>query len=96
MLAYAFITGVTTAAFSAIVLLAMGQGLASTNYALLSSLSNIPVVYMTAFDGWVHDEYGIKFMLIGEALLAVLFILLFLLFLPRVSGARLKPGLETQ
>lgn len=94
VLTYAFMFGFATAAFSAIVLLAMGQGLASTKYALLSSLSNIPVVYMTAFDGWLYDKYGIRTMLLGEALLGLVFILLFLIVLSRVPPDRPQPVLS--
>jgi predicted 3-demethylubiquinone-9 3-methyltransferase (glyoxalase superfamily) len=59
------------AAFSAVVLFAIGRGAASTKYATLSSLGNIPVVYMTASNGWVHDRFGTAWMLHSEALLAI-------------------------
>src|SRR5437764_10854466 len=52
VLAYALTSGMAYAAFSAIVLLAIGRGAASTKYATLSSLGNLPIVYMTASDGW--------------------------------------------
>jgi len=52
VLAYAFTNGVAYAAFSAIVLVAIGRGAASTKYATLCSFGNLPVVYMTALDGW--------------------------------------------
>jgi hypothetical protein len=52
VLAYVFFGGVAYAAFSAVVLFAIGRGAASTKYATLSSLGNLPVVYMTAADGW--------------------------------------------
>ena len=58
VLAYAFSQGMAYAAFSAMVLVAIGRGAASTKYAALSSLGNLPVVYMTALDGWAHDKYG--------------------------------------
>ncbi len=64
------------AAFSAIVLLAIGRGAASTKYATLSSLGNLPVVYMTASDGWVHDRFGTAWMLHSEALIAIVCIVL--------------------
>src|SRR6267378_4725034 len=53
---YALFLGMAYAAFSAVVLFAIGRGAASTKYATLSSLGNIPVVYMTAINGWVHDS----------------------------------------
>ncbi|HVZ25041.1 MAG TPA: MFS transporter [Sediminibacterium sp.] len=86
VLFYAFMMGFAYAAFSAIVLLAIGKGLASTKYALLSSVSNIPVVYMTALDGWLHDKYNVKTMLWGETALGLVFVLIFLLLLPGFRG----------
>jgi hypothetical protein len=73
------------AAFSAIVLHAIGGGLASTKYALVSSIGNFAPVYLTAFDGWLHDTYGIKAMLIGETLLGITFILVSLLVLAQLK-----------
>lgn len=67
VLLYAFFGGVAYAAFSAMVLFAIGRGAASTKYALLSSFGNIPVIYMTTFDGWAHDRYGSAGMLWMEA-----------------------------
>jgi hypothetical protein len=55
------------AAFSAVVLFAIGRGAASTKYATLSSLGNLPVVYMTAIDSWVHDRFGSGWMLATDA-----------------------------
>src|SRR5437868_684389 len=62
VLAYALFCGMGYAAFSAIVLFAIGRGVASTKYALPSSVGNIPVVYMTALNGWVHDRCGVSWM----------------------------------
>src|SRR2546421_3242358 len=76
VLAYSFINGIAYAAFSAVVLLAIGRGAASTKYATLSSLGNLPVVYMTASDGWVHDRCGTAWMLYYEALIAIACIIL--------------------
>ena len=64
---------------------AIGKGGGSTKYALLSSISNIAVVYMTAFDGWLHDEYSVVVMLLGEALLGVVFVCVFLFILYRIE-----------
>mgnify|MGYP003693617901 CR=1 FL=1 len=68
VLVYAFSQGLAYATFSAIVLVAIGRGAASTKYAALSSLGNLPVAYMTALDGWVHDKYGTSWMLHFDAL----------------------------
>ena len=54
---------------------------ASTKYEALSSLGNLPVVYMTALNGYVHDKYGTSWMLLNEALLAVVCVIAGLLVL---------------
>ena len=74
VLAYSFGLGLVNAAFSSVILYAIGKKNASTKYALLSSLGNLPVVYMTTFDGWAHDRYNSKHMLIAEALVCILFV----------------------
>jgi hypothetical protein len=74
VLFYSFGLGLMNAAFSSIILYAIGKKNASTKYALLSSLGNLPVVYMTTFDGWAHDKFNSKFMLVAEALLCILFV----------------------
>ena len=76
VLSYAFMGGVAYAAFSALVLFAVGRGAASTKYALLSSFGNLPVMYVTALDGWSHDRYGSAGMLYLEALAGIVAILL--------------------
>ncbi len=85
VLFYAFVFGFANASFSAIVLHAIGKGLASTKYALLSSISNIAPVYMTTFDGWIHDKYNIKMMLLGETFLGLGFVVISLFALSRFS-----------
>jgi PAT family beta-lactamase induction signal transducer AmpG len=76
VLIYALSLGLANAAFTAIVLHAIGRGAATTKFAILGSLGNIPVVYMTAFDGWMHDQWGVVGMLAGEALFAMACIVL--------------------
>lgn len=85
VLFYAFILGCANAAFSAIVLHAIGNGLASTKYALLSSIGNIPPVYMTIFDGWLHDKYNVTTMLLGETFLGLGFVTLSLFALSQFN-----------
>jgi MFS transporter, PAT family, beta-lactamase induction signal transducer AmpG len=85
VLAYALFNGMAYAAFSAVVLLAIGRGAASTKYATLSSLGNLPVVYMTTFDGWVHDRFGTAWMLHGEALVAIVCVGLALFVLWKIN-----------
>ena len=61
--------GLQNAAFTAVALHVTGRGAAATKYAFLGSLGNLPVSYMTAFDGWAHDRFGAAGMLRAEALL---------------------------
>ncbi len=91
VLGYAFMIGFAYAAYSAMVLRAIGKGLASTKYALLSSISNIAPIYMTAYDGWLHDEHGIKAMLLGETILGFGFIIVSLFLLQKTKVYRYKP-----
>jgi MFS family permease len=88
VLVYAFFVGAGYAAFSALVVHAIGRGVASTKYAICQSLGNIPVAYMTAFNGWVHDRYGGVWMLCGEALLAFLCIAGGLAVLQQINARR--------
>ena len=90
VLVYAVFVGAGYAAFSALVVHAIGRGVASTKYAILQSLGNIPVAYMTAFNGWVHDRYGGVWMLNGEALLATVCIAAGLFTLQKINAARMR------
>lgn len=84
VLVYAFFVGAGYAAFSAMVVHAIGRGVASTKYAFCQSLGNLPVVYMTALNGYVHDRYGTSWMLMNEALVAIACVILGLLVLRRI------------
>jgi MFS family permease len=90
VLSYAFTYGRANAAFSAIVLHAIGRGAASAKYAIVASFGNVPAVYMTAFDGWMYDRSGAVGMLTGEALLGMGCIVLGLAAVWRISGARVR------
>jgi MFS family permease len=90
VLVYSLFCGMAYAAFSAVVLLAIGRGAASTKYATLSSLGNIPVVYMTALNGWVHDRFSTAWMLHSEALLGIVSVVVALVILGRINAARLR------
>lgn len=81
VLLYAFSTGLAFAAFSAVLLHAIGKGAASTKYALFSSLGNIAPVYMLAADGWIYDLKGVKITLLMESMIGILFVFLFLFIL---------------
>jgi MFS family permease len=71
VMVYWVITGFTYAAFSAVVLEAIGHGAAATKYNLFASLSNMPIAYMTLVDGWAHTRSGAGTMLHVEALVSV-------------------------
>jgi PAT family beta-lactamase induction signal transducer AmpG len=87
VLSYTFAIGLINAAFSAVILFAIGKKNVATKYSLISSLGNLPVVYMTFFDGWAHDTYNSKYMLLTEAAAGLLFILIFF-FVLRVMNAK--------
>jgi hypothetical protein len=75
---YWVITGFTYAAFSAVVLEAIGHGAAATKYNVFASLSNMPIAYMTLVDGWARTRWGTGAMLYTEALIGVAAIVLFI------------------
>jgi len=86
ILFYAFATGMVYAGFTGLLLFAIGKkGLASTKYSLLSSIGNIPVVYMTAIEGWMHDKHGTKSMLLTESIAGIFFVLICLLLLKKLN-----------
>ncbi len=89
VLAYALGLGFMNAAFTFVVLFAIGNKNASTKYALLSSLGNIPVVYMTAFDGWMHDRYNSQWMLFMEAALCLLFVFVCIAILTKMKSRKM-------
>lgn len=89
VLCYAFVYGLVNAAFSATALYATGTKLAATKYAVISSMANIPVVFMIGADGWAHDKYGSKFMLVFEAVVAMVFIAIAVVVLQRLTAKKL-------
>lgn len=96
VLAYNFGLGLLNAAFTTVILFAIGKKDASTKYALLSSIGNLPVSYMTAVDGWAHDKGGSKYMLTIEAVLGILFVMICLVVLNwmRTKNWLVKPQYE--
>lgn len=76
-LIYAFTMGSCYGAFTAVVLEAIGKGAAATKFTLMICISNFGVQAVQMFDGIVHDSRGVDAMLIGEALLGVAGIVLF-------------------
>jgi len=92
VLAYAFSTGLIYAAFTAIIFFVIGKKHVATKFSLLASLGNLPVVYMTAFDGWMHDRYNSRYMLTAEAIVGILFVIVFFLILKRLRYKKLIPA----
>jgi PAT family beta-lactamase induction signal transducer AmpG len=79
-LGYSAAVGCGYAAYSAIVLQAIGQRSAATNFNLMSAVSNVPIALMTSFDGWSHDRFGTDAMLYGELALPAATIVAFAVF----------------
>lgn len=93
VMAYAFISGLTYAGFSAVVLEAIGQGAAATKYSMFASLSNMPIAYMTVVEGWAHTRWGGSAMLYSEAAIGLAGLLAFM-GLASISKRTVKaPGL---
>jgi MFS family permease len=89
--AYAFIQGLSYAAFSAVVLEAIGLGAAATKYTLFASLSNMPIMYMTVIDGAAHTRWGAGGMLYTEAVIGVVGLAVFIAATAATApGARLE------
>ncbi len=82
---YAFVTGLTYAGFTAVVLEAIGHGAAATKYSTYASLSNIPIAYMTRIDGWADARWQGRGMLLTEAAVGVLGLGVFALMLLAVA-----------
>ena len=76
-LAYSFGVGIAYAAYTAVVLDAIGVGSAATKFSLLSSLANFPIWWLGLLLGIVSDHQGAVAMLYTEAGLSVLGALVF-------------------
>ncbi|MCW3092502.1 MAG: hypothetical protein JWP81_3571 [Ferruginibacter sp.] len=92
VLTYTFGIGLINAAFTSVILFAIGKKHVATKYSLLASLGNLPVVYMTAFDGWAHDKYNSKYMLMLEAITGILFVIIFIIILRQMMRKKLVPA----
>ena len=90
-LGYAAAVGCGYAAYSAIVLQAIGRRSAATNFNLMAALSNVPIAVMTSFDGWVHDRFGTTAMLYGELVMPAATIAAFVLFVIATAPGRSTP-----
>lgn len=88
-IAYAFVTGLCYAAFSAFVLDAIGTGHAATKYNGFASLSNAPITYVGLVLAWVETKWGPENMLLAESGLGVAGVLVFVAVL--VIVRRIRP-----
>ena len=87
---YSFLVGLAYAAFTAVVLNAIGSGSAATKYSLFASLSNFPIWWLGLLLGRVADLNGANAMLLTEAGLGVLGVVLFAAASSAVGRTRLS------
>jgi hypothetical protein len=71
ILAYAFVTGLSYAAFTGFVLDAIGKGAAATKYNAFASLANTPIAYMTLILARAFTRWDARGMLLTEAVAGV-------------------------
>jgi len=71
VLVYSLITGMCFAAFSAVTLEAIGHGAAATKYNLFASLSNMPIAYLSALEGWAQGPASANGFLFVDAILGI-------------------------
>lgn len=76
-LVYAFTVGLAFAAFTAIVLDAIGRGSAATKYNVFASLSNFPLWWLGLLLGVVAEKWGARRMLLTEAAFGVVGVIFF-------------------
>jgi MFS family permease len=88
-LAYAFTVGLSYAAFTAVVLEAMGAGSGATKYNIYASLANFPIWWLGLVLGMAAQRWGARRMLLTEAAFGVLGVLAFALAAARVRRSKL-------
>jgi hypothetical protein len=86
---YAFGVGLSYAAFSAVVLSAMGVGSGATKYNVYASLANFPIWWLGLLLGFAADKWGARKMLLTEAAFGVIGVALFVLTAARVRRSKL-------
>ncbi len=75
---YAFGVGLSYAAFTAMVLIAIDKGSAATGYNVYASVSNFPIWWVGLLLAFVADKQGPRTMLMTEAALGVVGVIVFL------------------
>jgi MFS family permease len=93
VLIYGFCTGLMYAAYTAIILFVIGKKHTATKFSLMSSLGNLPVVYMTTFNGWTHDKFGSRYMLSAEAIAGIIFVIIFFVVLQQMKKKNMIPAI---
>ena len=86
---YAFGVGLAYAAFSAVVLSAMGAGSGATKYNIYASLANFPIWWLGLVLGVAAQKWGPRRMLLTEASFGVVGVLLFVATSHRVRRSKL-------
>jgi hypothetical protein len=76
-LLYAFTVGLAYSAFTALVLVSMGEGSGATKYNIFASLSNFPIWWLGLALGLAADKGGPRAMLVTEAGFGILGVLVF-------------------
>ena len=93
-IAYAFGVGLAYAAFTAFALEAMGKGSGATKYNIFASASNFPIWWLGLLLGVVAQRYGMRRMLLTEAVLGVVGVAAFALARRQVRRSKLPEDLE--
>ncbi|HSQ65963.1 MAG TPA: MFS transporter [Polyangiaceae bacterium] len=88
-LVYALGVGLAYAAFTAVVLDAMGKGSGATKYNVYASLSNFPIWWLGLLLGVTADRWGAGSMLLVEAAMGVVGVLIFAASVVRVRRSGL-------
>ena len=79
-LAYALVNGFMYAAYSAVMLEAIGTGAAATKSPLFGSITNMPLALMTFVDGAAQTKWGSGGMLLTEAIVGIAAMVVFVVF----------------
>ena len=88
-LVYAFAVGLAYAAFTALVLDAMGKTSAATKYNVFASLSNFPLWWLGLLLGVVAEKWGARRMLFTEAAFGVIGVIVFAFSVRLVGRSKL-------
>jgi MFS family permease len=93
--AYAFVTGLAFAGFTAFVLDGMGKGSGATKYNVFASLSNFPIWWLGLLLGRVADTRGPSAMLLADAGAGIAGVAVFGLAISVIRRTRLPEHAET-